>query len=157
MSAANAFVPENNDQLVIPIASQTARYWKATIYNPTIIPALAELWIGPTVTWLTNYTFPSGDLDDKPNVDRQVASAGKPRYWVKGQTLRQRNYDLLNVSPAQMAEIDTLQAAWDGHNPFWFCDEDGIWIFGELISPVKKRKTANSKYGYSFNFLEVPR
>jgi hypothetical protein len=136
--------------------SLVRRYWRFTITTPAAAPYFAELFISPTESWARNPQRPGGDEEDVHNVTVLRSSPGRPRYAVNGPSRRQRHYTLKNIGSAQRTQLKALWSEWRGGKPFWLCDHEGVWIYGEITAPLRLRETGAGTWGATLDFLEVP-
>ncbi len=146
--------PDNNE-IVKSWSSLTKDYWKFIITSPASIPEIGDMFLSPSYTWERNPARPTGPLDLKFNVERREDAGGRPRYLQHGNPRRQRSYQLPRAVSAQRTNIEDLNTVWAGSRPFWICDHESNWIFGELISPIELIEVAYNKYAFKFDFLEV--
>jgi hypothetical protein len=131
------------------------RYWRFVITSPASIPRIPELFFTSTQAWTRNPSRPSGDIDPAFNVKREETAGGQSRFLVMGAARRHRAYRVERCSASMATSILTLNDYWAGSSPFWFCDPDGNWIFGELLSPIRMREVSYGVYSFEFDFQEV--
>jgi hypothetical protein len=131
------------------------RWWKFTITSPGSIPQIAELFLTATYTWERPASRPTGAFDPVFNVERLQTSGGGVRYLKHGDPKRQRQYSCNARSDAQRTNLLALNDAWAACNPFWLCDHEGVWIYGELSAPIDMSEAAYLKYPFQFKFLEL--
>jgi len=135
--------------------SLTKQYWKFIITSPGVIPSFHELFLTSTYTWEKNPPRPTGELNPIFNVERLQSSGGQARYLTHGALKRQRSYQMPRCGEAQKTNIEALNAAWAGANPFWLHDHNGILIFGELRKPIALKEISYQTYSFDFDFVEV--
>jgi hypothetical protein len=149
------FAPVAGD-IIVDVTGGVKRYWAFSVASPAAAPQLAELFLGPVVTWGRSPSRPGGPQESLMNVTVAVSATGRPRYEINGQSLRQRNYTLYNISSAQRVGFEALWAAWAGSKPFFLCDHEGAWIYGRFTAQPGLKETAPGTYSATVSFLEVP-
>lgn len=136
-------------------ASMTHRYWQFYITSPGSIPQIPELFLSPTYTFEKNPSRPTGPADPVFNVKRIVTSGGQVRHCVYGSPKRRRIYPITRAGETQKDNILLFNDIWAGSKPFWLCDHNGVWIFGELLSLLDLSDSGAQRYPFKFDFLEV--
>jgi hypothetical protein len=135
--------------------SNSPRYWKFIVTDPTSAPQLAELFLTSTYEWVRNPARPAGPLDDIFNVEHGQTASGQDRFLVHGDEKRQRVYHLPRCGETQKDNTIALNDAWAGSKPFWLEDHGGNWIYGRLRRPLNLKEVAHQSYSFDFDFLEV--
>ena len=82
-------------------AAATHRYWKFTITNPSVVPALGELFLSATYEWERNPARPQPSLEPVFNVRCETTSSGQDRFLVSGEAKRRRLYTVGRCSQVQ--------------------------------------------------------
>jgi hypothetical protein len=135
--------------------SITKRYWKFIITAPASIPQIAELFLTQTYEWERNPSRPAGPFDSQFNIERIESSGGQVQYLVKGDPKKRRVYHVPRCGETQKGNILGLNNTWAGAKPFFLCDHEGVWLFGELLKEINIKEEAYGKYSFDFEFLEV--
>lgn len=135
-------------------SSLTKRYWKFIITSPASVPQIAELFLAATYTWERNPSRASGAFDPIFNVERKVSASGAVRRVVHGSLRRQRNYVVPLAGSTQRTSIEAFNTVWAGYKPFWICDHESAWIWGELLERLDLREAQATNYPFQFQFLE---
>ena len=135
--------------------TQQKQFWKFIITSPAVIPQIPELFLSPSYEWIRNPSRPTGPLDPVFNVERRQTAGGAVRYLEHGDPQRQRQYHMPRCVGTQKTNVAALNDAWQGSKPFYMCDHDGIWIYGELIDSLNLKEEAADKFSFDFNFREV--
>ncbi|RJQ22035.1 MAG: LamG domain-containing protein [Nitrospiraceae bacterium] len=134
-------------------ASSTNRFTELKIVTP-VLPQIAEMFLTSEYEWERNPSRPTGDLLPRFNVERDVCAGGQPRYLIHGDPRRYRYYPQVRALSTQKANAKAMYDAWAGGKPFWLCDHEGNWIYGEILS-MEMPEQASDMFPFSFEFLEV--
>ncbi|MDP2168402.1 MAG: hypothetical protein Q8J64_08745 [Thermodesulfovibrionales bacterium] len=135
--------------------AESRRYWRFTISGPSSAPRITELFLTRSYEWEKDPAHLSGPLEPFFNAERDETSSGQGRHLINGSAKRQRLYHVSGAWEVQKNNILGLNAAWAGSKPFFLCDHEGVWMFGELRKPINLKETAYQEYGFDFDFLEV--
>lgn len=141
----------DNDQIIKSFELNTNRYIRLTIYS-SVMPQVAELFLGPSYTFEENPNLPYGPFDPEFNVENRVVSGGADRFLIHGDAKRRRFYDCTLKRETQKASALMLNDAWAGSKPFWLCDHDGVWIYGKLDAPLNIRMEDENEDGGIYTF-----
>jgi len=153
--AVSSWVQSGNGIIEKNWGSAIHTYWKFIITSPSGIPQISELFLTQTYEWERNPARPAGPFEDRFNVERDETAGGNVRYLVHGDPRKYRYYHVPRCTQAQRANIESLYRAWAGSKPFWLCDHEGNWIYGELLRPIELREEGAGKFSFIFEFLEV--
>jgi hypothetical protein len=136
-------------------ASMSYRFYKITVTGAAAIPQIPELFLSPSYTWEHKPQWPCGPFNDVYNVERKVLAGGGVRYLRKGNPKKQRHYTLSHASEQQKNNVMEFDSIWYGSKPFWICDHNGIWLYGELTTDIDITEASHTAYQFRFDFLEV--
>lgn len=137
-------------------ATAARRYWKLAITTPASNISIPEIFLTQTYPWeRCILKKPGGPFEKVFNVRRDESQSGLARFLIMGDPRRQRVYYVSHAGEAQKTNVLALNDAWQGAMPFWLCDPEGNWIFGEMRKPIKLRETGYRTYSFEFDFLEV--
>ncbi|MDO8282703.1 MAG: hypothetical protein Q7U10_08825 [Thermodesulfovibrionia bacterium] len=155
-SQVEQWTQSGNALIDIPLdSSMTHKYWKLTVASPSAIPQIPELFLTSTYEFERNPSRPC-DKDKRFNVERLQEAGGQPRYIKHGEPRAYRLYALPRMTAAQSTNIQVLNDAWDGCKPFFLCDHNGVWLFGELLSPIGLAEESSDKDSCTLEFQEIP-
>lgn len=135
--------------------SISKRYWRFKITTPASIPQITELFLSPTYEFERGDDRPGGPFDPIFNIERDESFGGQVRFLIKGDPRKQRVYRFEVVKETQKTNMSTLNDAWAGSKPFYLYDHEGIWIFGEMRTPLGLKEIGYQVYSFEFDFLEV--
>jgi hypothetical protein len=135
--------------------------WNASINRFTelkivmsILPQVPEIFLSSSYEWERNPSRPTGNLLERFNVERDECAGGQARFLQHGYPRRYRNYPQVNAKTAQKINAKAMYDAWAGSKPFWLCDHNGEWIYGEILN-MEMSEQASDMFPFSFEFLEV--
>ncbi|RJQ44446.1 MAG: hypothetical protein C4538_10530 [Nitrospiraceae bacterium] len=134
--------------------SGTHRYWKFIITTPASIPQIPEIFLTQTYTWERNPSRPIGSVAPRYNVERDEDAGGHARFLVHGDPRRYRSYPETRAKSAQRVNIEAFYNEWAGSKPFFLCDHEGNWIYGELLN-FDISEQGSDLFPFSFEFLEI--
>lgn len=111
------------------------------IYNTTHMPDRESSYIGTHL-----------------NIENDETSGGSERWITNGPSRRVRKYVFLGAPAAEAdawkANVEALGYA----KPFWICDHEGAWIFGNVTAVIEPQEVASIGEvckNYTIEFREV--
>ncbi len=123
------------DSLLIDksFTSQTKQYWRLNIANPSAAPELAEMFLGPSYTFVANPIFGAREARKRNEYNDQTNS-GLDFDVELGDPKEFRAYELKDMGSAQKAEFRALETLCGGVKAFWMEDHLGTVLFGKKIN-----------------------
>lgn len=138
-------------------SATTGAHWRLTLPTNQDV-TITEMLLTTIYTCTDQADRDSSSLRKQLNVASDETTAGSERWISNGPTRRLRSYSFQNVPEAMANTIETMIDALAGAKPFYLCDHQGAWIWGNLTEPMEPQEVASVSgvfKSFTLEFREV--